>query len=119
VLQPVNMLEELERTPPPFSFLHASTLPHRDPLIPETVELPKLSQLEIAILRNAWVGFDGIRLALASQGAKLADVTNRLHTAETKLQQAETEVRDLKRSASAHPEHNTREVKKQCLVADL
>jgi hypothetical protein len=70
---------------------HCNRFTH--PLIPETVELPQLSQLEIANLRNAWAGFDGIRLALASQGAKLADVTNRLHT----------------------EEDNTLEVKKQCL----
>ena len=38
-----SILEELERTPPPFSFLNASTLPHRAPLIPEIVEQPQLS----------------------------------------------------------------------------
>jgi hypothetical protein len=111
------MLEELERTPPPFSFVHDSTLQHRDPLIPERVELPQLSQLELANLRNTWAGLDGIRLALASQGAQLAAVTNRLHSAETKIQQAEAEVSDLKRKASAHPEEENREVKKPCLEA--
>jgi hypothetical protein len=50
-------------------------------------------------------------LALASQGAKLAEVTTRLHTAETKLHQAENEVRDLKRSDSSHPEDHTPVVK--------
>ena len=81
------------------------------------MELPQLSQLELANLRNTWAGLDGIRLALASQGAQLAAVTNRLHSAETKLQQAEAEVSDLKRKASAHPEEENREVKKQCLEA--
>ena len=32
------MLEELEITPPPLSFLNDSTLPHRAPLLPEIVE---------------------------------------------------------------------------------
>ena len=115
-MQPTaSMLEELETTTPPFSFLNDYTLALRAPLIPEIVEQPQLSQQEIAALRNAWAGFDGIRLALASQGAKLAEVTTRLHTAESKLHQAENEVKDLKRSASSHPEDQTPVVKKQCL----
>jgi hypothetical protein len=59
--------------------------------------------------------FDGICLALASQGAKLAKVTTWLHNAESKLHQAENEVRNLKRSASSHPEDLTPVVKKQCI----
>ena len=61
------MLEELEITPPPFSFLNDSTLPHRAPLLPEIVEQPQLSQEELAAVRNAWAGFDSIRLAIATQ----------------------------------------------------
>ena len=74
---PARMLEELE-IPSPFSFLNDYTLPHRAPLLPEIVEQP---QQELAAVRNAWAGFDGIRLALASQGAKLAEVTSLMHNA--------------------------------------
>ena len=58
-------------------------------------------------MRNAWAGFDSIRLALATQGSKLAEVTSRMHNAESRMHSAENEVRDLKRSASSHPEDNS------------
>ena len=66
-------------------------------------------------MRNAWAGFDSIRLALATQGSKLAEVTSRMHNAESRMHSAENEVRDLKRSASSHPEDQSPAVKKQCI----
>ena len=43
-------------------------------------------------MRTVWAGMDSIRLAMETQGAMLAAVTSRMHT-------AEEEVKSLKRAA--------------------
>ena len=111
VPQPVagtSMLEELETTNPPFSFLNESVLPHRKPLQPEVLPQPSLSQDELAAVRTAWQGIDSLRMAMETQGAQLAAVTSRMHS-------AELEVRNLKRSATSHPEDPSPVVKKFCV----
>ena len=93
VLQPMAdppMLEELATNPPPFLFLNDSVLQPQAPILPEIMPQPQLSQTELAALRTAWAGMDSIRLALGTQGAMLAAVTSRMHT-------AEEEVKSLKR----------------------
>jgi hypothetical protein len=47
-------------------------------------------------------------MALESQGAELAEVTSRMHS-------AELQVRNLKRSATSHPEDPSPVVKKFCV----
>jgi hypothetical protein len=105
----------LDTTTPPFSFLNDYTLPHRAPLLQDIFEQPQLSQEELVAVRSAWAGFDSIRLALKSQGAKLAQVTSRMHSDDTRMHSAENEVRDLKRAASSHPEDQSPVVKKLCI----
>ena len=111
VPQPVagtSMLEELETTTPPFSILNEPLLPHRTPLLPEVFQQPQISQEELASVRSTWQGIDSLRMALESQGAKLAAVISRMHS-------VELEVRNLKRSATSHPEDPSPVVKKFCV----
>jgi hypothetical protein len=100
------MLEELATNPPAFQFLNDSVLQHRAPMLPEILPQPQLSQSELAALRTAWAGMDSLKLAMESQGAMLAAVTSRMHS-------AEQEVQSLKRAAN--PEDRIPEVKRFCV----
>ena len=100
------MLEELATNPPPFLFLNDSVLQPQAPILPEIMPQPQLSQTELAALRTVWAGMDSIRLAMETQGAMLAAVTSRMHTAEEK-------VKSLKRAADR--EAQIPEVKRFCV----